>query len=319
MGAALRVGRALAAAVAAVALATTSCAALEDGLASDDGARVVATTPVLAELARGVLGDDVRIDTLVPSGVDPHEMRFSELQLDAAADATLLVAGGRGLERGLEELLEHVEGDDDGDSDGDGDGDGPVVFVAAEHVREPFESLGGQVDPHFWHDPEEMGEVARALGSLVAEVEELDVEHPRRAAGEFARSLVDVRLEVDALLRTVPERRRGLLTQHDFFRYLARAFDLSVVGTVVPGSSSAGQPSASERLSLLETVEERGTCAIFTPESSGETLTAVVAREASVAVEVVPVFADTLGPGMDYRETLLENARRVASALTSCG
>lgn len=305
----LAVGGAL---LAAIVLVTTSCGMLRGGVASEEGARVVVTTPVLEELVRGVLGEEVRVDALVPRGVDPHELRLSELQLETAAEADLLVVGGGGLERGLGDLLAHVE---EGEET-------PEVFVAVEHVREPFETLGGEVDPHFWHDPAEMGEVARALGSLVEErdeLEDLGVERPRRAAGEFARSLAGLSAEMDELLRTIPESRRGLLTQHDFFRYLARAFDLSVLGTVVPGPSSAGQPSASERLEVLDAIESRGVCAIFTPESSGETLTGVVAREAEASVDVVPVFADTLGPGMDFRETLLENARRVAGALTACG
>ncbi len=289
-----------------VALAATACDPT-DGDDSVGRADVMTTTPVLADLVRGVVGDTLSVRSLIPVGADPHTFRLSELDFEAVSDAALVVVNGAGLEQDLSVLLDHAVEHD------------RSVLVATNHLAEPVLTPDGETDPHFWHDPLQMEAVTRAVGERLGQVDPGRARAHRASARVLAREYRELADDMTELLAPVPERRRALVTQHDFLRYFARRFDFEVLGTVAPGLSSEGQPTGAARLALIETIDERGLCALFTPASSGGTLAEGVADEAETDVQVVRVGGDTLLDEGDYRQTMLDNARAVTAALTSCG
>lgn len=289
-----------------VALAATACDQA-DGDPAAGRADVVTTTPVLADLVRGVVGDTLAVDSLIPVGADPHTFRLSERDFEAVSDAALVVVNGAGLEQDLRVLLDHAV-----------EHERPVL-VATNHLAEPVLTPEGETDPHFWHDPAQMESVARAVGERLGRIDSGRARAHRAGARVLAREYRELGEQMTELLAPVPEARRALVTQHDFFRYFARRFDFEVLGTVAPGLSSQGQPTGGARLALIETLDERGLCAIFTPASSAGTLAEGVADEAETDVEVVRVAGDTLLGEGDYRQAMLDNARAVTAALTGCG
>ena len=59
-----------------------------------------------------------------------------------------------------------------------------------------------------------------------------------------------------AQLDQVPEENRYLVTNHDSFGYFSHDYDFTIIGTVVPGSSTLAEPSASDLAGLIEKMEE---------------------------------------------------------------
>ncbi len=301
-------------------------AVLAAGCAADSPARptegsgldVVASTPLLAELAETVTAgagaspgedDDAGVRALVPRGADPHRFRLADLEIEEAREADVLLVTGPGFEASFEELVDLGE-----------EPDGPEVFVAVEHLDDPVETAQGDVDPHLWHDPGRTAAVVRSLadtlGALRPERRGEYTARARRAALE----LDAVRSDVEELLEPVPEQRRALVTQHDFFRWFAAAFGFRIVASIVPGPSPTAEASANSRRAAVEAIGEHGVCAVFAPEAEGGALAESVAREAEGDVRVVEVFADTIGSDTSsHGDLVVENARRVAGALTDCG
>lgn len=298
--------RRVVASVLLVALAATACDQADGGSAAGR-AGVVTTTPVLADLVRGVVGDTMSVRSLIPVGADPHTFRLSELDFEAVSGAALVVVNGAELEQDLRVLLDHAAEHE------------RSVLVATNHLAEPVLTPEGETDPHFWHDPAQMESVARAVGDRLGQVDPGRARAHRAGARVLVREYRELGEQMSELLAPVPERRRALVTQHDFFRYFARRFDFEVLGTVAPGLSSQGQPTGAARLALIETLDERGLCAIFTPSSSQGTLAEGVADQAETDVQVVRVAGDTLLDEGDYRQAMLDNARAVTAALTGCG
>lgn len=289
-----------------VAIAATACDQA-DGETAVGRADVVTTTPVLADLVRGVAGDSLAVRSLIPAGADPHTFRLSELDFEAVSDAALVVVNGAGLEQDLSVLLDHAV-----------EHERPVL-VATSHLAGPVLTPDGHTDPHFWHDPAQMEAVARAVGDRLGRVDPGRARAHRAGARTLAREYRELGEQMTEVLAPVPERRRALVTQHDFFRYFARRFDFEVLGTVAPGLSSQGQPTGAGRLSLIETIDERELCAVFTSASTAGTLVEGIAGEAETDVQVVRVAADTLLDEGDYPQAMLDNARAVTAALTGCG
>lgn len=296
----------LLAVVVVVTLAVTACdGAGGEGVAGR--AAVVTTTPVLADLVQGIVGDALRVRSLIPVGADPHAFRLSGLDFEAVAEADLVIVNGAGLEQDLDAVLERAA-----------EHDRPVV-VAVQHLAAPVLTPEGETDPHFWHDPAQMEAVAREVAERLGDVDPGRSRAHRAAARALAREYRELGDQMTELLAAVPERRRALVTQHDFLRYFSRRFGFEILGTVAPGLSSQGQPTAEARLALIRTIDEVGRCAIFTPASSAGTLAQGVADEAETEVEVVRIAGDTLPGEGGYREAMLANARAVTAALTGCG
>lgn len=287
--------------VAAVAVAGCGGSAESEG----EEFRVVTTTRLLESVVDSLVPESVPTRSLIPAGADPHAFELSELDVEAAAQADLLVVNGGGLELNLEETLETLD-------------DEVSVFVAVRHVRDPLETLEGELDPHFWHDPEAMVEVVEALGGRLGREDRDRADTYTRRAREYTAAIAAAGRESEEVLRSIPRRRRALVTQHDFFRYFARRFDLTILGTIIPGLSSQDETSATSRTAIVETMENRRVCALFAPAVGGDELSQAVARDTKGPIAVVPVAADTLGDHESYVEAMRANARTVADTLTTC-
>ena len=73
--------------------------------------QIVATTTILGDIARNVVGDKADVEVLMPVGVNPHDFQPSSQQVAAIQRADLVVANGLGLEAGLHDVLEAAESD----------------------------------------------------------------------------------------------------------------------------------------------------------------------------------------------------------------
>ncbi len=132
--------------------------------------------------------------------------------------------------------------------------------VLGKHVH-------GEIDPHLWQD----------VGNAMAYVElirdtlvDADPEHAldyRERAETYLGELQDLDDRVRARLAAIPEERRHLITTHDAFAYLAKAYDLQVAGFVSP--NPAVEPSLADRRKLTETIRSLEVPAVFLEPNLG--------------------------------------------------
>jgi ABC-type Zn uptake system ZnuABC Zn-binding protein ZnuA len=256
-----------------------------DEAASGDSRRVVvATTTQAADLARNVAGDDVEVVGLLSPNADPHDYEVRPHDLQALADADLVVRSGGDVDEWLQEAIE-----------GSGS-EAPVVTLMQDD------------DPHWWQDPRNaiaaVGILERALGT---------------DASAYIARLRALDRAVAACIAQVPPAQRKLVTTHDALGAYARRYGLEVVGAVIPSLSTRGQPSAGEVAALVRTIREQGVRAIFAESSVNAKVEQAIARE-SGAVVGRPLWADSLGPpgsdGATYIDSIAANTRAITAGLT---
>jgi zinc/manganese transport system substrate-binding protein len=121
------------------------------------------------------------------------------------------------------------------------------------------------------------------------------------------------------MLTAVPAEWRLLVTNHEAFAYFADAYGFEVLGTIIPGGSTLGEPSSEELADLIALLQETGVPAIFTENIGSNDLANTLAAEVGREVRVVELVSDSLAPeGADpdtYLELIEFNARAVAGAL----
>jgi ABC-type Zn uptake system ZnuABC Zn-binding protein ZnuA len=273
--------------LAAVAVVTSR----DEGAAAGDESRVtvVATTTQAADLVRNAGGGEVEVISLLAPNADPHDYEVRPRDLQALADADLVVRSGGDVDEWLQEAIE-------------GAGSDAPVLTLIDHVRR----LGD--DPHWWQDPR------NAIAAVAAIERALGV----RDSGYIAR-LRELDRAVAACIAEIPPAQRKLVTTHDALGYYARRYGIDVVGAVIPSLSTRGQPSAGETAALARTIRDQGVRAIFAESSVDPKVERAIARDTG-AVLGRPLWADTLGPpgssGATYVDSIAANTRALVEGLS---
>jgi len=272
---------------------------------------VVVTTEVLGSVVSELAGDAAEITVLMDAGADPHSWQPSARDSEALFLADLVVANGLDLEEGLLTVLAQAETD------------GVPVFHATDHVTvrpgvgtveadheeaaADHEHTGG--DPHFWLDPLAMRDVVLALAAFMAEAG-LDVADRATA---LAAELEALDAEISTMLAPIPDERRQLVTGHGALGYFADRYGFRIVGTVIPGLSSADEPSARDIAELLEAIRAAGTTGVFGDVGTPPSVAEAVAAESGA--RLVELQVAQLPESGSYADLLRDIAAAVAGAL----
>ncbi|MGL5857888.1 MAG: anchored repeat ABC transporter, substrate-binding protein [Angustibacter sp.] len=180
--------------------------------------------------------------------------------------------------------------------------------VLGKHVH-------GEVDPHLWHDVRNARAYVRAIADALADVDPDGREVYHRNRDAYTARLDALHREVASTLATIPRERRQLVTTHDAFGYLARAYGLTVAGFVVP--NPAQEPSAAQVRELSDTIRRVDVPAVFV-EPNLQRRADVLRRVAGdAAVDVCTIHGDTFSPvARDYVAMMRHNAQELARCLT---
>ncbi|MBO1770234.1 metal ABC transporter substrate-binding protein [Agrococcus sp. TF02-05] len=310
--------------VGAAALVLTGCAGSAIGAGSaEDRLEIVATTTQLADIAREVVGDEAQVTSLLRPGASAHSFDPGPAALAAVASADLLVVNGAGLEGWLDSTVEASgfagtlvdtsegidlivaghdphEGHDHGDeSHGDGHEHDDEAHADHDHAHEPDDHAGhdhGEFDPHVWTDPANAIAQAEAIRDAVTAADpDADID---ASAAAYLDRLAELESWMRASIEQVPVEERLVVTTHDTFGYLERAFDVQVVGTVLPSLDDSADASAAHIDGLVAEIRATGTPVVFSENAIDPQLAATIAREAEVELRQGEdaLAADALGP-----------------------
>ena len=297
--------RLFAPALLALALAGAGC---NDGASADDVPdgviRVVATTSMIADLARAIGGDAVHVEGLMGPGVDPHLYRASEGDVARLAGADVVLYNGLHLEGRMAEVLERMEGL--------GIASEAVGEAVPDSLRITSELFQGSIDPHVWMDPSLWKFAARAAAERFAAAD------PRNTVA-YGRRLAAFELRLDSLdgwarrrVAELPPEQRVLVTAHDAFGYFGRAYGFEVHG--LQGISTATEAGTADVHRLAALVAQQRIPAMFVessvpPRAIEAVRAAVRSRGHDVAIGG-NLFSDALGDpasGADTYEGMIRH------------
>jgi ABC-type Zn uptake system ZnuABC Zn-binding protein ZnuA/ABC-type Mn2+/Zn2+ transport system permease subunit len=296
-------GRRITAAAALGAGLVLSLGACGDG--DDSKVRVVATTTQVADWARQIKGDGFTVHQLLKPNTDPHEYEPRPDDVEALASADVIFRSGGELDEWITEAA------DDADSKAD------VIDLShgLPHLRRP----GGELDPHWWHDPRNVTRAVVSMGEgLVRAAPDREAQVARRTRN-YAVLVRAVDLEVARCMRGIPPGQRKLVTDHDAFGYFAARYGLDVVGTVIPARTTVAQASAGELARLADTIARERVRAVFPESSVSADVAREIARQTGADASHV-LYGDSLGPadsrGANYVGMLVANADSIVRGLT---
>ncbi len=281
-------------------------------VAQDAKLTVVATTGMIADVARQVGGDRVEVRALMGPGVDPHAYRQTRTDIVAMTRADLVLWHGLFLEAQMEDFF------------GDLAERKPVVALADTLDQSKLiasADYADAFDPHVWMDPALWEGVVMAAQVALTEA---DPEGAAIYAANAAAHLEDVRAlgaYVDRVVATVSEPSRVLVTAHDAFSYFGEAFGFDVLG--IQGISTESEAGLNRIQELVDILVEREIRAVFVESSvSDRNIRALIEGAAAQGHSVSvggELFSDAMGPAGTYEGTYIgmidHNATTIAAAL----
>ena len=266
---------------------------------------VVATTTVFADLVEQVGGEDVSVTSLVPKGGEVHTFDPSPSDLRAVADADLIVMNGLGLDDWLRAVIE------------DSGATAPIVELATDLPGVEYladEADGGAVNPHLWLNVDYAMRYVERIIDQLSQVDPSRAEAYRSRGDDYLARLAELDASTRERIAAIPAEDRVIVSFHEAFPYFAKAYGLTIVGSIVdaPGQD----PSAGEIAALVEAIRESGAKAVFGEAQFSPELVETIASEAGITVES-DLYNDSLGdPPVDTYEGLIRwDVDRVVAAL----
>ena len=267
-------------------------------LQHDGPIQVVATVGMVADIVREVGGNHVDVSQICGSGVDPHLYKATRDDVAALSSADMVFYSGLMLEGKMTDTLIKMARSR------------PVVAVT-ESIDESLllepEDFQGHYDPHVWMDVSAWSKCVNAVSTALSE---FDAEHAAafqanaRSYTERLAALHDYGIKV---VGSIPENSRVLVTSHDAFNYLGRAYGLDVQG--VQGISTESEAGLQRVGALVDMLAERSVKAVFiessVPRKSIDSLIEGARAKGHDVVVGGELFSDAMGSDGTYEGTYI--------------
>lgn len=274
---------------------------------------IVATTGMVADIARHVAGDRSTVVNLLGEGVDPHLYKPVASDVRRMMTADVILYNGLHLEGRMEDVFERAAAR------------GRFVRPVAAMVDETFlmqaEDDEGHIDPHVWMDVQAWMKATEAVAVALCQADPEGCDQYRRNAEAYIAQLQHLDRYIRRVISSIPKDKRVLVTAHDAFGYFGRAYDVQVMA--VQGVSTESEAGLADINALVTMLVEREIPAVFIESSvSPKYVRALVEGTAARGHEIViggELYSDAMGPAGTWQGTYIgmmdHNAGVLANAL----
>lgn len=274
---------------------TTLAACAPKDKAADGKVHVVASFYPLAEIAQRVGEGFVTVKNLTPAGVEPHDIELTPKDLDAIADADIVVSIGEGFQPAVEKAARQR---------------GPNG-----NVEVGLRAGSNGKDPHFWLDPQRM---VKAVELVRDAFHNADAEHLTGYDTNAAAYITELQALDERFTTALAHcERREIVTAHAAFGYLAQRYNLTQ--HAISGFSPDAEPSPARLAELEQYVKDHNVTTVFYEELVPRAFADTLAKATGVATAVLnPLEGLTKSEqkrGDDYVSVMGRNREALVQAL----
>ena len=288
-------------------------------------------------LAEAIGGPLVKVSTVTPSNVEPHDFELSGKETAELSKADLIayVPGFQpSLDKAVKEVgsgptvvdlskpanLVHHEGVEEEHEHSEEASDGATAQSTeaghddhghAEHSHaEGGEDHDGDLDPHFWLDPQRMIKVAETLESSFAQVDPANANDYKAGLDKLKTALTNLDTQYTKGLSSCQH--NTFITSHAAFGYLADRYKLTQAS--ISGIDPETEPSPAEMANIKSVVQSTGVKTIFTEELVSDAPAKAIAAETGAETSVLSPLESKPERG-DYTDAMTSNLERLKGAL----
>ncbi len=292
---------------------STSPAAQSEPETVERSYTIVATTGMVADIARNVAGERADVIGLMSSGVDPHLYKPTRTDVQRLLAADVIFYNGLLLEGKMSDSLVRAATS------------GKKVYAVTELLEEQYllepEEFAGLYDPHVWMDPSAWIQAVAVVRDKLTEFDPDGAGTYEANATAYSGQLAELEAYAERVLGSVNEGQRVLVTAHDAFNYFGRRFGFEVVG--IQGISTESEAGVQDIERLVDLLVNRSIKAVFVESTVSErNVKALIAGANARGHEVAiggKLFSDAMGAEGTYEGTYIgmidHNVTTIARAL----
>lgn len=291
----------------------TSCTGGPKEKSAEIPFQAAATIAMIADVVREVAGERAKVNGMIGSGVDPHLYKPTSTDIKALQASDVIFYNGLNLEGKMGDVLVRMARS------------GKSVYAVTEEILNSGDFVitdeEDHYDPHVWMDVtgwiRAVDVIAGGLAAYDPAGESVYLEN----ASSYKAELVKLDTYAKKAIASIPEQQRVLVTAHDAFGYMARAYGLEVRG--IQGISTESEAGVKDIENLVTHLVGRSIPAVFVETSvSDKNVRALVEGAAAKDHPVViggELFSDAMGAEGTYEGTYIgmldHNITTIARAL----
>jgi zinc/manganese transport system substrate-binding protein len=264
--------------------------------------KVVATFSVLGDMVATIAGDRVELTTIVGPDGDSELYQPTAADARALAQSAVLVANDINpeFEPWLDALIRQSGFR----------GAQIVASRGAKIITEEEEGRPGagapKSDQHAWHDLANGAVYARNIGEGLARADPANADFYKGRTDAYVAEIRALDAWAKAEIAAVPKPKRKVITSHDAFEYLGKAYGIKLIPA--RGWTNEKEASADDIARLLKQIRDDKVKAIFIENMNDPRVIERVAQESGAAIGGT-LYSDALSAPDGEAGTYLKMAR----------
>jgi len=257
--------------------------------------RAGATVGMVADIVREVAGERAAVTNIIGSGVDPHVYSPTRSDVAVLLKSDIIFYAGLLLEGQMADILVKVSRK-------------RPVYAVTELLQQDYlihDAATAHNDPHVWMDVQGWMKAVLVVADAMVAFDPTHAEAYHQQAAAYQERLKRLDDYSKAAIASIPDGQRVLVTAHDAFNYMGRAYGIEVMG--IQGLSTESEAGLKDINRLVDTLVDRRIPAVFVETSvSDKNVKALIEGAASRGHKVIiggELFSDAMGPSGTYEGT----------------
>lgn len=277
--------------------------------------KIVCTVGMITDIVGNLAGDYAEVEGIIGEGIDPHLYKPTRGDVIKLNQADVVFYNGLLLEGKMTDVLISVASK------------GKLVKAVTEAILEETDYLlekddgSAYTDPHVWMDVSGWLRAIAVVAETLAAYDPENAESYRSKATVYADQLEALDAYAKVAISTIPKSQRVLVTAHDAFQYLGRAYSIEVRG--IQGMSTESEAGVRDLEDLVDFIVERQIPAVFVESSvADKNVRALVEGARARGHDVIiggSLFSDAMGQAGTYEGTYIgmidSNVTTITNAL----
>ncbi|MBE8999964.1 zinc ABC transporter substrate-binding protein [Nostoc sp. LEGE 12447] len=271
--------------------------------------QVVATTSVLCDLTKQVVGNTVNLTCLIDPSANPRVYKPKPEDRRAIEQANLILYSGYNLEPNLIKLIKATKNT------------APKIAVGQLAVSKPqkFQKNGKNlINPHLWHNTKNAIRMVEVINSNLRKLESSDAANYNSNAKKITNELTQLDSWIKSRITSIPAKERKLVTTSNALSYYAKAYGIPLAGGL-QGINSGQNLTPTQVRNLVTNIKRAKVSTIFPETAINENSLQSVARVAEVKISDRKLYVEGLGePGSEadtYQKMMIANTRTIIEGL----
>ncbi len=275
--------------------------------------KITTTVGMITDIVRNVAGDKSAVQGIIGEGIDPHLYKPTRGDVVKLSQADVVFYSGLMLEGKMGDVLIRVARS------------GKPVYAVTQAILDQGDYVmtdeAEHYDPHVWMDVAGWIRAVQVVAKSLGEFDPQNKAFYQTNAKGYLEQLHKLDTYAKQVIGSIPQKQRVLVTAHDAFNYMGRAYDLNVRG--IQGLSTESEAGLQDIEKLVSFLVDNKIPAVFVETSVADKNVRALVEGAKARGHHVRIggelFSDAMGEAGTYEGTYIgmidHNVTLIARAL----